>query len=181
MKTALTLLFITLLAGCSSVTMKEPFPMSQLSEEERQQLEGTWNVDDEVMQVAFTSNGIAQVAWMEWENEAFHLKSVPVYITKKNETLYISLQFEDKNTDSESPGYVFFELKPSAKKLILWPPNVDFFKTLVESGKLDGSVESDKYSDAVFLNNPAVEILELITTNAAAFDYKEPAVFQRLE
>jgi hypothetical protein len=181
MKTALTLLFIALLTGCSSVKMKEPFPMSQLSEKECQQLEGTWHVDDEVVQVAFTSNGVAQLAWMEWENETFQLKSVPVNITKKNETLYISLRIEDEKADSGSPGYVFFELKPSVKQLILWPPNVDFFKTLVKSGKLDGSVTADKYSDTVFLNGPAVDILELITTNAAAFDYKDPAVFQRVE
>ncbi|MDF7801843.1 hypothetical protein P4C99_20360 [Pontiellaceae bacterium B1224] len=177
MKSAITILCVLLLAGCSSVQMKEPFPVSDLSEEERNQLEGTWNVDDEVLQVAFTSNGVAHVAWMEWKDEAFQLKSFPVYVTKQDETLYISLRIEDETAD----GYSFFELKPSDTKLIIWPPDVEFFKQLVENGTLEGKIEEDKYSDAVLLNALAVEILELISTNTAAFDYKEPAIFQRLE
>ena len=173
---------LIILAGCSSVQMKEPFPVSQLSEQERDQLEGIWNVDDDVVQVAFASNGVAHVAWMEWENEAFQLTTFPVYLTKQDQTLYASFRFEGETLGPKSSsGYSFFELKPSDNKLILWPPDVDYFKGLVESGKIKGSVEKDTYSDAVLLNTPAVKILELITTNAAAFDYKEPTIFQRVE
>lgn len=181
MKTVFSILCIILLAGCSSVQMKEPFPVSQLSEQERDQLEGIWTADGEVVQVAFTSNGVAQLAWTEWEDEKFKMQTIPAYIAKKDETLYISLRLENETADSESTGYTFLELKPSAKQLILWLPNVDTFKKVVESGQLKGSVEEERYSDTVLLDSPAVEILEYITTNAAAFDYKEPAVFQRVE
>jgi hypothetical protein len=176
---------LIVLAGCSSVEMKEPFPVSQLSEEERDQLEGMWKMDDGVLYVAFASNGVAQLAAIDWNKEAevFELKTFPLHFAKRDESLYVSFRIEDEGECApESSGYIFMEVKPSDHNLIVWPPNAACFAQLVENGTLKGTVEKGQYaSTTVKLDDPAVKILELVATNPAAFDYKEPTVFQRLE
>ena len=42
MKILSAIFCMAILAGCSSVTMKEPFPESKLTKEEQGQLTGTW-------------------------------------------------------------------------------------------------------------------------------------------
>lgn len=176
---------LMVLSGCSSVEMKEPFPVSQLSEKERDQLEGMWKMDDGVFYLAFASNGVAQLAAIDWNKEAevFELESLPLHFAKRDKTLYVSFRIEDEGEcDPESSGYVFMEVKPFDHNLVAWPPNVDCFAQLVEKGTLKGTVKKGQYaSTTVELDDPAEKILELVATNAAAFDYKDPTVFQRLE
>ena len=50
----------------------------------------------------------------------------------------------------------------------------------VENGTLKGTVEEGKHSKSISLDNDAAEILELISTHRAAFDYKSPLLFQKL-
>ena len=182
MKAVFAILCATLLAGCSNVEMKEPFPVSPLSEDERAQLEGLWREDDDVVQVAFASNGIAYLANVEWnkEDEEFRLETIPLHFAKREKKLYVSFRTEDKDGGSEPSGYVFLEVKPSNRNAILWPANAEFFEGLVRSGKLKGSIEEGKHATTVRLDTPAADILGLVATNAAAFNYKEPTVLQRL-
>ncbi|MCK5675920.1 MAG: hypothetical protein KAH99_02780 [Verrucomicrobia bacterium] len=77
--------------------------------------------------------------------------------------------------------YLFAEIKPTGKGVNAWGPDADYFGKLVESGTLKGSVERNKHSTSVKLETPAVELLELITTNHAAIDYKTPLLFQKLD
>ena len=184
MKSLIAILCVLFMAGCSSVEMREPFPVSQLSEKERDQLEGTWKKDEAVFYVAFGSNGVTQLAWVERdkEDEAFKVESFPLHFAKRNKTLYVSFRMEGEDKGGGEPsGYFFMEVKPSDRQLIIWPPNADHFKQLVEGGTLKGSVNKNKHSTTVKLDAPAAEILELIATNPAAFNYREPTVFQKLD
>ncbi|VGO22526.1 hypothetical protein [Pontiella sulfatireligans] len=182
MKTWLSVLCIALLAGCSSVEMKEPFPVSPLSDEVRAQLEGTWQIDESVFHIAFASNGVAQLACMEWdeEKEAFEMKTFPLYFAKQGKVLYVSMRGEDEPCAAPG-GYTFMEVKPNDGQLVAWMANTDYFKEQVAAGKLKGTVEKDKHSTTVKLDAPSLEILGLISTNNAAFNYKEPIVLRRVQ
>jgi len=170
---------MAILVGCSSVTMKEPFPESQLTKEEQAQLTGTWQLDGTVGHVAFASNGVPWLATVEWTDDDFVLGKSRLYFTKRNDSLYVCMPTEPDETSE----YLFAEIKPAAngENVNAWGPNAVFFGNLVANGQLKGSAEKDAHSITVELETPAVEILELISTNHAAIDYKNPLLFQKLD
>ncbi|MEN8254197.1 MAG: hypothetical protein ABFR33_01895 [Verrucomicrobiota bacterium] len=168
---------LAILAGCSSVTMKEPFPESPLTEKEQQQLTGTWRLDESVMHVAFASNGVPWLATVEWKDADFVLNKSRLYFARRNDSLYVCTPIEPDDTSE----YLFAEIKPNGKGVNVWGPDAAYFGKLVESGTLKGSVEKGEHSTEVKLETPAAEILELIATNHAAIDYKTPLLFQKLE
>ena len=170
-------LCVLFMAGCSGVTLKEPFPKSQLTEQEQKQLTGTWLMDDTVIHIEFTSNGVPWLATVDWEDNDFRLEKSRLYFTKRNDTLYVCMPTEPNNLNE----YLFAEIKPDGNDLIAWGPDADYFGKMVENGTLKGSVERGEHSTRVELETPAGEILELIATNPAAIDYKTPLFFQKLD
>ena len=77
--------------------------------------------------------------------------------------------------------YLFVEIKPADDGIIVWGPDADYFATLVDNGTLKGSVKRGEHSVEVTLETPAVKILELISANHAAIDYKNPLYYQKLD
>ena len=170
-------LCVLFMAGCSSVTMKEPFPESALSEKEQSQLTGTWRLDETVMQVAFTSNGVPWLAVTEWKDNDFVLNKSRLHFTKHNDALYVCMPSEPGDTNE----FFFAEVQTDGNKAFVWIPDADFFAGLVKNGTLKGAVEKDKHSKSITLDNNALEILEFVSTNRAAFDYRNPLLFQKLD
>lgn len=179
MKILYAVLCTIILAGCSSVTIQEPFPESPLTAQERQQLTGTWQLEGSVWQVAFTSNGIPWMAAVEWKDEDFRIRKSRLYFTKHNAALYVCMPTEP---DRENE-FLFAEIKPAdnGKSVNAWGPNIDYFSGLVENGQLKGSVNKGEHAVTVRLESPAVEILGLISTNHATLNYKTPLLFQKLD
>lgn len=177
MKSFITMLCLVVMTGCSSVFLNEPFPDSQLTPEEQKELSGTWLLDNTVGYVRFTSNGIPWMAGIEWKDDGFVLGKSRIHFTKHNQTLYISMQIEpDRNNE-----YLFGEIKPDGDKAYVWGPDPDYFAEQVKSGSLKGSVKKDKHSTSVSLETPPAAILELISTNHLAMDYKNPLILRKLE
>ncbi len=168
---------MVILAGCSSVTMNEPFPESQLTPEEQKELTGIWRMEEMVMNVAFTSNGVPWMAGIDWQDEDFVLDKFRLYITKRDDTLYACMPTDPGVTNT----YLFAEIKPTDDGIIVWGPDADYFATLVDNGTLKGSVKRGEHSVEVTLETPAAKILELISTNHAAIDYKNPLYYQKLD
>lgn len=177
MKILSTIFCMVILAGCSSVTIKEPFPESKLTEEEQKQLTGTWQLEEAVGQVAFTSTGIPWIATVDWKDDNFVLNKSRLYFAKHNDSLYVCMPTEPDKTSE----YLFAEIKPTSQGINAWGPDAVYFGKLVESGTLKGSVKRGEHSISVSLETPAAEILELISTNPAAIDYKNPLLFQKLD
>lgn len=179
MKILYAVLCAIILAGCSSVTMKEPFPETPLTAQEQQQLTGTWQLEGSVWQVAFTSNGIPWMAAVEWKDEDFRTSKSRLYFTRHNDALYVCMPTEPDREDE----FFFAEIKPVAngKRVNAWGPDIDYFVALAEGGLLKGTVNKGEHSITVRLDTPATEILELISTNPAALNYKEPLLFKKLD
>lgn len=173
---ALAVLCIVMMAGCSNVFMNQPFPDSKLSPEEQAQISGAWLIDEEnVGYVRFNSKGIPWVVEVVWEEDDFHLVKRRLYFSKRKETLYISTL-----ADPDRPGeYVFGEVKLHRNEAYVWGPDIDFFARQVESGTVKGTVDEDEFT--VSLDTPAPTILEFISVNSQAIDYKNPLVFRKLQ
>lgn len=173
MKTLLSILCGLFLAGCTAVTMKEPFPETLLTEEERSGLEGVWQLEEMAINIAFTSKGVPWMAVVEWEEDEFQLQKYRLHFTKHNDALYFCMPTEPGITNE----YFFVELKQDAKQVLVWLPNEDVFEALVEKGLLAESADGD----VLQLESSAKEILELISTNSAVFNYKEPMLLRKLD
>ena len=175
MKFSMLALAGLLMAGCSSVTMKEPFPDSALSMEKRNKLSGTWLLDDTVLHVAFDSNGVPSLATTDWENDRFVLSTFRPHAAKRRNTLYFSMPAEPSGTASNQ---IFAEIALNGDRMFVWLPDVEFFRSQIEAGKIKGTIDG---SDDIVIETPAADILSLISTNSAAMDYKKPLVLNKLK
>ncbi|WP_405419541.1 hypothetical protein [Marinobacter flavimaris] len=176
MRLIVAMFCFVVMAGCSSVVIKEPFPDTRLSAEEQARIAGTWLLDEqELVYVRFNSKGTPWVVRVVWEDDEFHLVKRRLYFSKRDDTLYVStLAYPDQ------PGeYLFGEIKLHRGEAYVWGPEIDFFTRQVESEAIEGTVDEDKFT--VSLETPAAAILELISLNDRAIDYKSPLVFRKLK
>ncbi|MCF7816620.1 MAG: hypothetical protein K9M54_01960 [Kiritimatiellales bacterium] len=178
MKSFMAAVCVLVVAGCSNVLMKEPFPDSTLTEQQKTELTGRWRIDDDVVSLAFTSNGIPWLAMVEWKDDRFQLNTYQLHFTKHGDALYLSMPAEPNETTN---GYYFAEIKVGGQGITVWSPSVAAFEGLVKAGTLKGNVKTSGHAKEISLDTPAQEILELIATNPATIDYKNPLVFQKLD
>ncbi len=171
MKTFVFVICMLVLAGCTSVLLKEPFPETKLTEKEQNMLTGVFEADP-TLHLNFTSNGVPWLATIEWKNDDYRINKHRVNFTRRGDALYISMPDEP-----DSGEYFFAEIKPGHQEIYVWIPDADFFKPLVQAGKLKGSIGKGE----VVLDTPAAEILELIATNPAAINYKEPLRIPKID
>lgn len=178
MKSFMAAVCVLMVAGCSSVLMKEPFPDSTLTEQQKTELTGRWRIDDDVVSLAFASNGVPWLAMVEWKDDRFQLNTYQLHFTRRGDALYLSMPVEP---NGEKGGYYFAEIKAGGGNITVWSPSVAAFEGLLKIGSLKGSVKTTGHAKEISLETPAQEILELIATNPATIDYKNPLVFQKLD
>lgn len=169
---------LLLLAGCSSVVMNEPFPDSRLTDQDMEALQGTWQIGTAVLYLHFKSDGTPSMATVKWNENAFTLVEHHVHIAKRDSLFYLSVQAQP---DEDPQGHHFAAIKPRSNEMVAWSPDVAFFKGMVESDKLQGSVKEGEHATQVMLDTPAQDVLELITSNSDAISYQNPLILQRIE
>lgn len=178
MKTVIYSLFLVLLVGCSSILLKEPFPDSEMTEQERNELRGTWQIDKDVLYVEFTTNSVPWLSVVEWEDNQFQLNKHRLHFTKKNDALYVSTSTEPNGQQS---NFFFAEINPRGQDIVLWLPDLDFFEKQIQTGTLNGTVRGGTNPKEIVLDTPATELLELIATNSDAINYKDPLIIKKVD
>jgi len=179
----MTLLFgciIFLSIGCSGVTTK--YPLSDNPKPiDQDKFEGAWLMDNKVFHLKFASNGVAQISGVKWENDQFQLVHVEMIITKGDKHNFLSVRIQEDGKwmdDYYLLSYMFSE----NGDLVVWSPNVDIFKNLVEKNHLQGVVTGDKYSTNVSITNAPVRFLKLINDpeNLTLFNYTKPTIIRKI-
>lgn len=178
MKAVLCSIAVMVLAGCSSVVMQEPFPDSTLTREEMEALRGTWHSENDVFYVDFTTNGMPAMASVEWKNNQHTLIRHDLHIAKRGDSFYLSV---NADTGDEPEEHVFAAFKPRDGEIIVWGPDLEFFKNQIAEEKLKGTVKEDGNATEIHLTSPSTVILERVATDRDAFDYDEPLIFKRLD
>jgi hypothetical protein len=158
------------------VFINEPLPESNLSPKEQASITGTWLIEEErVVHMRFNSKGVPWAVEVLWEGDEFHLVERRLHFSKRDDTLYVSTL-----VDPDRPGeYVFGEIKLHGDEAYVWGPDIDFFIGQVESGAVEGTFAEDELN--VSLETDASAILEFISINSRAIDYKSPLVFRKLK
>lgn len=164
-----------LLCGCNAVYSSRPVGDKPTDIQSHQdQWEGTWMAPDGgamTVKVLDGSNGILKVGWIQEDKGELKIQTADVYLRDGGGWTFASVKPQE---EAGQNGYVWARIEMKERIVILWAPDGMKFKTLVEDGKIPGSVEG---SDVV-LGNLESNHLDLITaeTNGVLFDWDEPLV-----
>jgi hypothetical protein len=165
--------------------MQDPFPATPLSAGEQDALAGSWKVDNgeegsgffATYHVAFASNGVAQLAVVDFKDGQFKLARLPIHFTRTADHYYLSVPVD------EEPGcnhFVFMEFRPTPQGALLWLPDKHTIGGMVEADILEGDYEDGDQKNNLILTTPANRILDLITNEYQVFNYREPILLKRL-
>ncbi len=181
---SLLLVLLVATAGCSAVTISQPLPLTEKPADQAR-LEGIWSMsDDEPVYLRFASNGVAQLAGVEWDEDenAFHLERCELIFSDGEHARFLSLRcFEDGAWEEE---YSFLRyVVTSDGDLVLWLPSPDAFKEAIAEGRLKGVVSQGKQSTSVTVTDDPAVLLALIDDpkRTDLFDYTEPMVVKKLQ
>jgi hypothetical protein len=127
--------------------------------------------------------GHIEVAWIETRAGEFEVERVEVFVRRVGELIFASVREvpghdgDEADSGSERP-YAFLRLDRESEKLLMWWPNVDAFKALVEAGKLPGKVTD---SGDVVLEKLSAENLTVLSDDESAtlWEWKDPGVLRR--
>ena len=168
-------------SGCSSVTTTHPLSSDHKSID-REKFEGVWQMDESVVHVKFSPNGIAQIAGLKWDKDEFRMGKAKAIVTEGKKHNFLSVQFQE-DTGEWASGYYFLAYKFTDQgDLILWLPVPEVFEASVETKQLQGTIEEGEYSKNVTITNEPGALLEIINDpdNLQAFDYTEPMVLKKI-
>jgi hypothetical protein len=160
------------MGGCATVSSVEPLgqhPKAMTA----QDWEGTWiHKEGSIsIKVLDKDRGRLQVAWAEEKQGRFELESYTVEMLQAGEWLFGNVK--DKGR------YYWALVRKDGGEIIMWPPAVARFRTLVETGVLPGKVDKD---GDVLLAKLAPEHLALILSGdkGHCFEWDKPTVFLRV-
>ena len=158
--------------------MEQPFPDSTLTKEEMTALKGTWQLEDTVVYVDFTTNGLPVMSSVEWADGRHRLIHHDLHIVSREGSYFLSVLADPPD---ESKGHFFAPFRMRNREIVVWAPDVEFFENRIKDDKLKGRVKKDGDSTEIMLTAPPSQILDLIATNWAATDYEEPLIFKKLD
>ena len=170
-------LIILLSAGCSAVTIRDP--LSEHPEPiDQDELEGTWLIDDEVVHVKFGSNGIAQIAGVEWESNQFHIVHAEMIVTKGDKHNFLSIRAQEDGEWMDEYYFLAYMFLENGD-LVAWSPNVNMFEDMIKNAHLQGVITEGKYSTHVSLTNSPLKLIN-DPENMKLFEYSDPMVIQKI-
>ena len=178
--TLLTGLIILLSAGCSAVTTM--YPLSENPEPiDKDKLEGSWLLNNEVFQVKFASNGVAQIAAVQWKSNQFQIVHAEMTVTKGDKHNFFSLRSQEDGKWMDK-YYLLQYMVTQNNDLVVWNANVDEFENIVKSQILPGTIQKNKSSTIVSITNAPTKLLKLINgpENIKLFDYKSPIILRKI-
>ncbi len=170
-------LVLCFLIGCSTVTSVNPIGRP-LENDLSAELTGTWmGAEGNQLQIHCDSTGRLSYAVTEWKDDqgAFVLETGNGVLRAIGDRVFFNY-IEDQ--ESDHPAYDFLLLRVMDGQLVIWLPNVDQFRSLVEEQTLKGDVVDGAEPTNVVLTGSSEEIAKALETLDLAdlFDWAEPAI-----
>jgi hypothetical protein len=164
---------IIFLTGCATVMTTRPMgeTVVQLSSEH---WEGTW-LNQEVVVTTIVldeENGLLQAAWIERQEDDTEMQVAKGTIRATGNVTFIVA--EDEN---QKDLFHWARINKEDNYLVMWSPNVEQFKTLINDGKLPGKVTDD----GVVLDDVTPETIKMIDDPTAnLLIWNKPDIFIRI-
>ena len=142
------------------------------------ELSGTWvGAEGNQLQIHCDKVGHLAYAVTEWKDDqgAFVLEAGDGVLRSIGERIFFNFS---ENSEAEHPKYSFFLLREMDGQLVVWLPNVDQFRKLVEDQVLAAEVVEGSEATDVVLTGSSEEIASILETLDLAdlFDWAEPAI-----
>ena len=141
--------------------------------------EGIWRASDgPVLNVKVVDEANGVIEYSEWESEKEEEEPIKVYLREWGSWEFCNLKGPEDEEHAEH--YVWGRIgNQDGRVVIIWWPDADRFRELVEEGILPGTIENGD----VILGDLTAEHMELITTSAEGvlFLWDEPTVLVRTE
>ena len=161
------------ITGCNVVYTTQPIG-ERPSLIETSDWEGTWINEEKFLtfNVLDKAKGLLRISWIEKDQGQVKLESCKVHLLESGDWIFASIP--DKDNPKQ---YLWGRIKQDGRQVVVWVPDSEKFKTLVEEGKLPGRVEDNN----ILLGNLTSEHLKLITSETAGvlFEWDEPIIFRR--
>jgi len=177
---SISLTSVLFLSACSTVTI--PYPLSANPKPiDKEKFEGVWDGGEPTVHVRFGSNGIAQIAWLDWADNEFQIVRAEMIVTEGDENNFLSFRMEEDGKWTNT--YVFCQYSFSDNgELIVWNPNTETFEKAIEKGLLQGEVESGITGTTIAITNAPGKLLEFINDpeNLKLFEYRKPVILRKI-
>ncbi len=165
------------LIGCSTVTSVNPIGRV-LETDLSAELTGTWmGPKGNQLQIHCDGAGHLTYAVTEWKEDqnSFVLEVGDGVLRSIGERVFFNF-VEDQ--EGKRPIYSFLLLRAMDGQLVVWLPDVDEFRKLVEEKVLIGELEEGSQATDVVLTGSSEEIAKALENLdlAKLFDWSEPAV-----
>ena len=164
------------LSACTPVLVREPIgetPYPVRSEE----WEGEWIHEDGLMiiRVADEGQGTLLVAGVEEKEGALRLETLKVTLRQSGEWVFASVR--DETASAKEDEYVWARVRKDGSMIVVWLPDADKFKRLIEEGTLPGET-----GGSIILKDLKKEHYEIITSEAQGvlFEWDEPMILRRV-
>jgi len=174
------LLLLSVMAGCSSVTVKQPLPR-MADDSELAAFEGEWVSEGQILYVRFGADGIGRFAGVDWKEDRFSLDEGEIIVSKGAGKSYLSLRLMENGKWLD--GYYIAQYRFTGQgDLILWLPDIGAFADAVGNRRLDGVVEKGSQTGSVVVTSTPEKVLAFLNDPAsgALFDYSDPLIIKKL-
>jgi hypothetical protein len=161
------------ITGCGFVYTHQPIG-ERPSLIETGDWEGNWINEDKFLtiNVLDETKGLLRISWIEKDQGEVKLESCNLHLLESGDWIFASIP------DKDNPKrYLWGRIKQDERQVVVWLPDLEKFKGLVEEGKLPGRIDNKN----VMLGNLTSDHLKLITseTEGVLFEWDEPIIFQK--
>lgn len=170
----LTVLVVSAICGCTVVASLEPLG-ERPKEIFQADWDGAWIHKEQPIKikVADQQKGMLQVAWVEEKGGRLQLESYQIEMRETGEWTFGNV----KNPEGPAP-YLWALVKNDQGQIIVWMPEVEHFRKLVQTGVLPGKVE--KGGDVVLEKLTPEHLKAMMSEDrGVCFEWQKPLVFFR--
>ena len=164
------------LSACSAVLVREPIGEAPYPVQ-REEWEGEWIQEDglTIIRVTDEGEGTLLIAGVEEDDDALRLETLKVTLRQSGGWVFASLR--DETASGKEDEYVWGRVRKDDNLIVVWLPDADKFKRLIEEGILPGET-----GDGILLTDLKKEHYEIITSEAQGvlFEWDEPMILRRV-
>jgi|GEM_PF-4794064 len=168
--------------GCSSVDSVHPLGDVPTAEVLKKiNIEGTWLMDDQAIQIKQLEAGKLKIAGMEWKEDHFEVNELDGQLRVDDELHYLNLIIKDEKTGKQSFAFLRL-LKVDDEYLVFCAADAHEFEKAIAAGDLEGTVKQEHRTINVTLTSTTEQINAYVTPERAntLFSVDEPGVLRRL-
>ncbi len=175
------LLFVTF--SCEAVFTSHPIG-KKIVKLNGEDWEGTWlhKEGSLVTKVFDSEKGILTISWIEPKGQEFKHVTEEVYIRESGELMFWSMKDKFQSiggkSGSQKDRYIWGKIQKDGRQIIVWRPDIDYFKQLVNNGELPGKIDDG----SVFLDDLKPEQLKIFKseTEGLLYNREEPVALLQI-